>query len=103
VAVRLSVLLVLILAQRVLHAADDVLHFAGNFFSLTFAFKLFVTQHLAGHFLHLANLLFDRTCDSIMIHAHLLLARRRLGGVPEVNDTVRGSFRCARVKRRPMR
>src|SRR6476646_8354816 len=54
--------------DRVLHAADGVLHFARGLLRLAFAFELGVAGRLAGHFLDLAFALLERAFDAILVH-----------------------------------
>jgi hypothetical protein len=53
-------------AQRILDAADDVLHLAFYLVALALGFQLGIAQYLASNFLHFAFGLFSRTFDSVL-------------------------------------
>src|SRR5262249_26422728 len=62
-------------AQRVLCAADRVLHFAGDFLRLAFAFGLGIARDFAEGFLDLAFGLAGRAFDTILVHDSLTFVR----------------------------
>ena len=54
--------------DRILEAADGVLHLAGDLLHFAFGFELGVAGHLARDFLDFSFGLLDRAFDAIFVH-----------------------------------